>query len=171
MPELPETFELNFSREPDGSFRLTASQILPAGLTRVFSFFEDPHNLAYITPPWLEFRLLDDGGGRAFEGVEFKYTIKWLGLRIPWRSRIVDYHPPREFTDIQVVGPYRKWVHVHTFHPASDGGKTVMRDNVDYRLPFGLAGRLANVWIVEKQLRDIFTYRSSRINEWAQKDI
>ena len=100
--------------------------------------------------------------------MEFKYTIKWLGLRIPWRSRIVDYHPPLEFTDIQVAGPYLKWVHVHTFRPASEEEKTLMKDNVDYRLPLGLAGRLAHVWIVERQLRDIFSYRASRINEWAQ---
>ena len=171
MKELPETFELNLIRQPGGAFRLTASQILPAGLTPAFSFFEDPHNLAYITPPWLECRLLDDGGGRAFEGVEFTYTIKWLGLRIPWRSRIVNYHPPREFTDIQVAGPYLKWVHIHTFRQASEGKKTLMKDNVDYRLPLGLAGRLVHVWMVEKQLRDIFTYWASRINEWARSNI
>ena len=169
MYELPETFELSFSRLPGGSFQLTASQILPLKPERAFSFFEDPHNLARITPEWLEFKLLDDGGGRAFEGAEFKYTIKWLGIRIPWRSRIVDYHPPREFTDIQVVGPYQKWVHVHTFRPISEG--TLMKDDVDYRLPFGLTGRLTHIWIVESQLRNIFTYRASRINEWAQGNI
>lgn len=169
MDELPETFKLNFSREHGGAFRLSASQILPVAPARAFSFFEDPHNLACITPAWLEFRLLDDGGGRAFEGVEFKYTIKWLGLRIPWRSRIVDYHPPREFTDIQIAGPYRKWVHVHTFSQVSGG--TLMKDNADYRLPLGLAGRFVHIWVVERQLRDIFTYRASRIHEWAQENI
>ncbi|MDA8172314.1 MAG: SRPBCC family protein [Nitrospiraceae bacterium] len=167
MNELPETFEMNFSRLPGGSFRLTASQILPVAPARAFSFFDDPHNLAYITPEWLEFRLLNDGGGRAFEGVEFKYTIKWLGFRIPWRSLIVDYHPPKEFTDIQIIGPYRKWVHVHTFRPASEGQKTLMKDTVDYRLPLGLAGRFVHIWIVERQLRDIFTYRALRITEWG----
>ena len=50
MYELPEKFELSFSRLPGGSFRLTASQILPLEPARAFSFFEDPHNLAYITP-------------------------------------------------------------------------------------------------------------------------
>ena len=169
MPELPETFKLNFFRLPGGSFRLVASQILPLAPERAFSFFEDPHNLAHITPKWLHFRLLEDGGGRTFEGVEFKYSIKWLGLRIPWRSRIVDYHPPHEFTDIQVAGPYRKWMHVHRFFPAPEG--TRMEDNVGYRLPLGLAGRLAHIWIVERQLRDIWTYRAARINEWAEENV
>ncbi|MDA8087710.1 MAG: SRPBCC family protein, partial [Nitrospiraceae bacterium] len=154
-----ETFqrELKFYRMPGGAFRLAASQLLPVAPPRAFSFFEAPGNLARITPPWLEFRLLDDGGGRAFEGVEFRYTIRWLGLRIPWRSRIVNYHPPVEFTDIQVIGPYREWVHLHTFRPAPGG--TLMKDRVDYRLPMGLAGRLLHIWMVESQLRDIFTYR------------
>lgn len=52
--------------------------------------------------------------------------------------------------------------------PVSGGGKTLMKDKVEYTLPLGLAGRLAHVWIVERQLKDIFTYRVSRINECAR---
>lgn len=148
---------------PGGAFRLAAAQVLPVSPETAFSFFEAPRNLAFITPPWLEFRLLDDGGGKVFKGVEFQYTIKWLGLRMPWQSRIVEYHPPDEFTDIQIAGPYRTWTHLHTFSQAPEG--TLMNDRVDYKLPLGLAGRMVHALIVEKQLREIFTYRAVKISE------
>jgi len=42
--------------------------------------------------------------------------------------------------DAQVKGPYRFWCHEHIFE--SLGHQTLMRDLVEYELPFGLLGRV-----------------------------
>jgi ligand-binding SRPBCC domain-containing protein len=42
------------------------------------------------------------------------------------------------------------------------GGETLMEDEVRYRLPFALVGRLAH-FVVRRQLRRIFRYREQVI--------
>jgi ligand-binding SRPBCC domain-containing protein len=108
----------------------------------------------------------DRSKAEVFEGVEVDYTIRWLTLRLAWRSRITGYRPPEAFTDIQVKGPYSYWSHLHTF--AEEDGDTLMRDEVTYRLPFGPFGRLLHLLVIRRQLRDIFSYRALRIDQWAK---
>jgi ligand-binding SRPBCC domain-containing protein len=165
--ELPPSFTLSMHPGDERSYELTASQMLPIPREQAFSFFEDPRNLFDITPDWLSFVMRErETNVVVFEGVEFDYTIRWLGLTLAWRSRIEDYHPPERFTDIQLRGPYRFWSHLHTFEPAAGG--TIMRDTVIYRLPFGPVGRLAHALVVRRQLEDIFRYRAQRIDAWAR---
>jgi ligand-binding SRPBCC domain-containing protein len=86
-------------------FGLMTSQVLALPRDMAFTFFEDPKNLFEITPDWLDFSLLDREKSDVFEGAEFDYTIRWLGQKLMWRSRIVAYKPPERFTDIQIRGP------------------------------------------------------------------
>jgi ligand-binding SRPBCC domain-containing protein len=57
----------------------------------------------------------------------------------------------------QLRGPYRLWHHTHEFEP--DGDRTVVRDRVDYALPFGPLGEVAHRVVVANDLRRIFDYR------------
>jgi ligand-binding SRPBCC domain-containing protein len=164
---LPSSFSLRFSRADRCIYRLDTSQVLPLPRDKAFTFFQDPGNLFEITPDWLHFNMKDrDGKALVFEGAEFDYTIRWFGLTIPWRGRIMDYKPPERFTDVQIKGPYRLWSHLHTFDDMPGG--TLMRDTVMYRLPFGLLGSAVHALTVRRQLEDIFTFRASRIDEWAR---
>lgn len=165
---MPRTFSITFSRPNSRTFRLSASQVLPVAQAKAFGFFEDPRNLIEITPEWLDFRMLDRSKAEVFEGAEFDYTIRWLSLRLFWRSRITGYRPPRSFTDVQIKGPYPYWSHLHTFREESGG--TLMRDEVTYRLPFGPFGRFLHRLIIRGQLSDIFCHRAVRIDQWAAGD-
>jgi ligand-binding SRPBCC domain-containing protein len=53
---------------------------------------------------------------------------------------------------VQAAGLYRFWRHEHTFEPVD--GATLMRDRVEYELPLGLGGTIAQ----KDQLRRIFDY-------------
>jgi ligand-binding SRPBCC domain-containing protein len=164
---LPPTFSLRFERIDRAAHRLVTSQVLPLPRNDAFLFFEDPRNLFDITPDWLKFVMKErDSKTEVFEGAEFDYTIRWFGIPLPWRSRITGYLPPGQFTDIQLVGPYRSWSHLHTFEDAEGG--TMMRDTVTYRLPLGPLGGIAHALAVRRQLEDIFRYRALRIDEWAR---
>ena len=164
---LPPTFTLQFHLLDRGTHQLTASQVLTLPRQQAFAFFEDPRNLFDITPDWLSFVMKDrDSKTEMFEGAEFDYTIRWFGIPIPWKSRMIGYKPPGQFTDIQLIGPYRSWSHLHSFEEVSDG--TLMLDTVTYQLPLGPLGNLAHALTVRHQLADIFRYRAMRIDEWAR---
>ena len=188
--EPPGSFTFNVERLHRGAYRLTASQLLPLPREKAFTYFENPANLFAITPDWLDFRMTDPRQAERgiFEGAEFDYTIRWAGLRLAWRSRIVDYHPPERFRDIQVKGPYAYWGHLHVLEGVQTpshglpteglrkagrtaGGprQTLMRDEVLYGLPMGLLGRLLHIWKTEEQLRDIWRHRAARIDAWARE--
>lgn len=140
---------------------------MPVPQEKAFSFFEDPENLFEITPDWLDFKMVDmNKRTKIFEGVELHCTIKWLGLKFNWGSRILEYKPPEHFTDIQIKGPYHYWSHLHTFEEFPQG--TLMVDEVTYRMPFGFIGKALHNFVVKKQLKDIFCYRAVRISEWVQ---
>ncbi|MBS1126791.1 MAG: hypothetical protein H6Q93_780 [Nitrospirae bacterium] len=160
----PQAFAVQFRSLDLLTHQLGTSLFLPVDREKAFSFFEDPRNLFEITPDWLDFRMLDPGRSEVYEGAEFDYTIKWLGIPFRWKSRIIHYHPPVTFTDMQVAGPYRSWEHLHVFEE-TDGG-TLMKDTVTYRLP--LAAFLIHRLVIMKQLREIFLYRALRIDEWAR---
>jgi uncharacterized protein YbjT (DUF2867 family)/ligand-binding SRPBCC domain-containing protein len=139
------------------TFTLTASQIVPADLERTWAFFSDPANLGRITPPSLGFEM-QSAPDATHEGQLIEYTVRPIaGIPLRWRTRIEAVDAPHGFTDVQLKGPYRRWIHRHTFTPV-DGG-TRIDDQVEYQLPFGPLGRLAHALVVKNQLTAIFGFR------------
>ena len=127
----------------------------------VFSFFEKPENLSRITPSNLNFNIITPTPIEMKIGTLIDYTINLIGFKMHWRTIITSYNPPFSFVDEQLKGPYKYWHHKHEFESTEKG--TIIRDYVNYALPFGILGRLAYNVYVGVQLRDIFDYRASII--------
>ena len=140
---------------------LERSQVVSAPVDEVFRFFEDPRNLAKITPPWVSFEVLQIEALPLRSDITNAYRIHWLGIPLRWCSLIVEYEPGRRFVDVQTSGPYRYWRHEHAFEDL--GGSTMVRDRVEYEMPYGLVGRLFHRLFVARQLRQIFDYRTAAI--------
>ncbi|MEZ5404217.1 MAG: SRPBCC family protein [Bryobacteraceae bacterium] len=132
-------------------------------LAEAFAVFEDPRNLARITPPWLNFRITTAEEIVMRRGARIDYRIRWLGLPVAWSTLITDYEPPHRFIDFQDRGPYVLWRHLHSFTEDTDG--TVVADEVRYVLPFGPLGWLAHSWKIGDQLIEIFQYRQRAIGD------
>ena len=135
---------------------------LPLSVENAFQFFCDPLNLQRITPPELDFSLNETPSGEMREGVEIAYRMRLWGVPITWRSRIEDWRPNQSFTDTALESPYRLWHHRHFLVPEGQG--TTMIDLVNYALPFWPLGEVAHP-VVRRQLRRIFDYRESTIQE------
>jgi ligand-binding SRPBCC domain-containing protein len=148
---------------PRPKWRLECEMTAPVAIERAFALFEDPYNLAKVTPAWLKFRIEKRDPIIMGRGTQIDYTIRWLELPVRWRTRITDYDPPRLFVDQQIRGPYQLWRHPHEFRETAGG--TVISDRVDYRLPFGFAGDLAHALVVRRQLIGIFRFRQRAIAE------
>jgi ligand-binding SRPBCC domain-containing protein len=142
-----------------GDHELRRTQVVPLPPDRVFDFFGDPRNLEAITPPWLRFEILDAPETLA-KGSLLRYRLRLLGVPFGWQTEITAWQAPRTFTDTQLAGPYRLWVHTHRFTPVPGG--TEIFDHVRYRVP---GGTLVHRVFVEPRLDEIFSFRSLRLGE------
>ncbi|MBI3746579.1 MAG: NAD(P)H-binding protein [Chloroflexi bacterium] len=143
------------------TYRLSASTIVSADTDRTWAFFSDPANLGRITPSALGFKMLS-ASEPTHEGQLIEYTVRPIaGIPLRWRTRIEGVDAPRAFTDVQLKGPYRRWVHRHAF-TAVEGG-TRIDDTIEYELPLGPLGRLAHALVVRAQLGAIFQFRTAAI--------
>lgn len=135
---------------------------LPVGATEAFAFFGQAENLGLITPPFMGFQITSQPTGEIEAGAEIRYRIKLGPTTLPWRTRIPRWDPPAVFVDQQITGPYHTWWHEHRLEP-QDANHCVMVDQVYYRPPLGLLGRLVHGVLIAPTLRTIFAYRQASI--------
>lgn len=134
-----------------------------------WDFFSSPKNLSTITPKDMGFTVLTDHNSEQItEGMVIDYIVSPL-LKVPlkWRTRITHVKPNKSFTDFQEKGPYKYWNHFHEFIPNKDG--VLMKDTVDYELPFGFLGKIAHLLFVKKKLAHIFDFRYSVLEKLFNK--
>lgn len=127
----------------------------------VFAFFADASNLEAITPAFLRFRILTPAPIAMHPGARIEYALSLFGVPVRWRTRITVWEPGVRFVDEQESGPYAVWRHTHEFEPQGDA--TLVRDLVEYAMPFGPLGRLARALFVARTLERIFDYRRDAI--------
>ena len=141
------------------TYRLRRIQQLYCDLDTAWSFFSSPHNLSIITPKEMKFTVLTNFVDKTIhEGMLIDYTVSPLfGIKLKWRTCITQVDYKNSFTDFQVKGPYAYWNHFHEFIPNKDG--VLMKDTVDYQLPYGLLGRILHRLLVKNKLEYIFKYR------------
>ena len=132
---------------------------LPLPPEELFPFFADAANLDALTPPWLHFKILTPLPIAMRAGALIDYKLRVRGVPVRWRTHISAWQPPHRFVDEQIRGPYRQWIHEHTFEPR-DGG-TLARDMVRYAVPFDF---LANRWLVRPDVKKIFAYRTQELS-------
>jgi ligand-binding SRPBCC domain-containing protein len=143
--------------------RFERTTFIAAPVERVFDFFSVPENLGRITPPSVHFRIIDGPNRRLREGDRIEYALRIFGLPMRWASRIVIWRDGEVFADLQERGPYRYWMHTHSFRSVEGGVE--MRDVVEYELPLGLLGRLVAGALVAKTLDRIFAFRAKVIHD------
>lgn len=146
---------------PDHFYK--TEQFLPVTIEKAWDFFSSAKNLSLITPPAMDFKIVSElTNAPVYEGMLIDYTVKPLfGIKVQWQTEICKVEQPLFFTDRQVKGPYKLWEHTHTFIKKSNG--VLMKDEVRYRLPLGILGRLMNGILVRKKLKEIFSYRENTL--------
>jgi hypothetical protein len=132
-------------------------QWVPQSIEKTFSFFKEAKNLEKITPEFLKFKVLKQSTQTIQEGTKISYRFSLHGFPVTWQSQITDWKPSRKFSDIQVRGPYNHWHHTHEFDEKNGG--TLVRDQVTYKVPFGVLGDIIIDPFIRKDLEKIFSHR------------
>jgi ligand-binding SRPBCC domain-containing protein len=148
------------------TYELKTEQAIPISLDEAWDFFSSPLNLAKITPKEMSFVVTSDytSDTKMYAGMIITYIISpVLGIKMNWMTEITHVKEGEYFIDEQRFGPYALWHHQHHFK-AIPGG-VLMNDILNYAIPYGIIGRLANTVLVDKQIKQIFSYREKAIKE------
>lgn len=144
--------------------RISSSQFLPIDKYKAWEFFSNPKNLNLITPSDLKFKILLGAEKKIFPGQIIEYKVSpFFGIKHKWVTEITHVIDYEYFVDEQRFGPYKFWHHKHFIHETNEG--VIIEDIVDYTLPFGKLGKLIDLLIIQKKLKNIFEFRSKTLDK------
>lgn len=125
----------------------------------VFDWHKREQALERLTPPGDPVNVVSRTGGIDEPGSQVTLEIVlWGPLRVRWVAEHRDFEEGRMFQDVQVKGPFARWVHTHEMVPI-DGERCLLRDRVEYALPGGWLGQLLGGWFVRRKLQRTFEHR------------
>ncbi|RJT05401.1 SRPBCC family protein [Halococcus sp. IIIV-5B] len=134
----------------------------------VWDFHSGIEGLTEVTPAFMNLRVEASRGPDGEpdpevleEGATVDLSMRPFGVgpRQGWTSTIVERRESEGaalFRDEMSDGPFPSWTHTHSFY--ADGAETIARDRVEYRLPFGELGHLADPFAVVG-FEPMFRYR------------
>lgn len=142
------------------------TQKLPLSQDRAWEFLSDPRNLCRITPPHMKFVIQSSEiPPEMYSGMIVTYRLyPFPAIPVNWVTEITHVEEPRYFVDEQRFGPYAFWHHQHFIEEIPGG--VLMRDLIHYKVPGGPLGRIVEPFLVRPQLKKIFAFRRSRLEEF-----
>ncbi len=147
-----------------------AETIIEAPIGDVFTFHRDTRNATRIAHPAQ--RILGvEGDFPLNEGDQVVLKVLVLPLPVPqrWRVRVSSLVEPTLLVDETLDGPFTTFVHEHRFEDIGDG-RTRLTDHIEYALPFGALGRLADTLVVKRLMKPSFRYRQRRTKELLEAE-
>jgi ligand-binding SRPBCC domain-containing protein len=146
-------------KKHSGIYTLSAEQVVDISLAKAWDYFSSPKNLSKITPPEMSFDITSEVDKKVYKGQIITYKVSPLPfIKTNWVTEITNVENHSFFIDEQRFGPYQMWHHEHWFEEL-ENGKTLIKDKISYKIPFGFLGHIAQVLFVKKQLQSIFEFR------------
>lgn len=109
--------------------------------------------------------------GRTSGLIELGETVtfrgKHFGFYLKHQSKITEMEIPNYFVDEMRRGHFKYFCHEHTF--ATQNGYTAMIDFLQYKVPFGVLGKLFNKLFLRKHLEDFLLKRNQMLKDLAEK--
>lgn len=100
---------------------------------------------------------------------EVTWRAKHFGIWQHLSTKITELIPSSSFTDVMVKGAFQTFKHYHQF--SYENGKTIMRDEFIYKSPFGILGKLVNVFILNKYMSKLLYDRNQVIKKYAETEL
>jgi ligand-binding SRPBCC domain-containing protein len=144
---------------------LIFNQALDAPLDDVWAFFTNPYNLSKITPKNMRFEIKTKGlGSTISKGTIIDYIVTpFFDIPLNWRTEITEVVQNKVFADKQIKGPYKFWLHTHTFTASNE--IILMEDKIEYELPFSPLTDKVIGSVIHNRLQQIFLYRKEILEQ------
>ena len=131
---------------------------MPASAATLYDWHSRPAAFARLAPPWERVKVASVVGAFG-DGQRVTLHASLVGpVGKDWVAELFEVIPGRQFRDRQLRGPFAEWTHTHRF--ISDGpDRSILEDDIEYRLPLGGVGRLFGGGLVRGKLAAMFAYR------------
>lgn len=139
---------------------LQVSAILPSPRTHVFDLLTSPERLGELLVKRIDVQLVR-GADSLRRGAEYEFLMTRCGFCQSVRIRVEDLLKSSRVSYRQTEGLFESWVHTMKFEDHGDN-QTLVTDYVDYRLPFGLLGFVADDLFVRRDMRLLLSRRLAR---------
>jgi uncharacterized protein (TIGR01777 family) len=127
---------------------------LPVSPEDAFAWHVRPGAFERLVPPWKRIEVLERSGGIQ-NGSRVRLRVHAGPAAFAWTAEYREVEPGRGFTDIQVDGPFDRWVHTRRFESGPEGS-AVLHDRIACELPLGVrVGREC----VARDLHRLLAYR------------
>ncbi len=130
---------------------------------RLFEFLSQPKNWKQLADPKVGLELVE-APERLTQGARLKLRVQAFGMSQEVEHEVTEFDPPRAFTQQQVRGPFRKWIHYHRLEADGNGGVR-LTERVEVEPPSGLLGMVLNENLVREMVQSGLEYRRRRIQE------
>jgi uncharacterized protein (TIGR01777 family) len=128
----------------------------------LYQYHSMPGAINRLIPPWENIRIEKRSDSLAV-GSEVILRQSLMGIPVRWLARHTLLDAPESFQDAQVTGPFKSWVHDHSFE-CSEPGRSILRDKIHFESKFGVLGALTHPFIRGK-LNAAFEYRHRTTQE------
>jgi uncharacterized protein (TIGR01777 family) len=118
----------------ENNLRLVYQTELPVSIEEAFVWHLRKGAFERLLPPWVSADLLFSPGSPDEEKSKVGLKLKWGPFRCKWILEYRDYTFPREFSDVQVRGPFRHYLHRRRFLTI-DPISSQLTDEITYRAP------------------------------------
>src|ERR1700677_3435792 len=134
--------------------------VVETPVEKLFAWHTGSFAFERLTPPWEKIEVLEKQDGLK-NGSRMVLRMKQWFWPIRWVAVHSDFIEGKKFRDIQVEGPFAKWIHTHQFQPLTEK-PSQLTDQVEYQVPLGSFGDVVAGGFIATKLKTTVTFRHTR---------
>ncbi|WP_136480649.1 SRPBCC family protein [Cognatitamlana onchidii] len=97
------------------------------------------------------------------------WEVIHLGVVQHITSKVTAFSKPYFFVDEMILGVFKSCRHEHIFKEA--GNKTIMTDKFYFELPYGVFGKLMNIFVLNRYLTKVLKIRATCLKKEAESNL
>ncbi|USN48120.1 MAG: hypothetical protein H6626_03260 [Pseudobdellovibrionaceae bacterium] len=146
---------------------IQCSMVIPGERSEVFQYVTALENQPLLLEDTIEAENLN--GDRILEkDAEYSFLMCRMHFSQPVRLYVTEFIPGDVLTYRQTEGLFEKWVHTMKF-TTHGPGETLVTDLVEYAVPMGILGNLADDLFIRKDMGRVLKARLAHAAEYFER--